>query len=204
MFPPASLPAGDTHSPFCLIFSNAIDFLPLADTIISTIQMYHLKQLIFPWKSCAERKDKMTLTQKRILILLIIIIIAAVLGRLAFRAFLNVLLGGTMWGGNFLWKKRKRKAEFGTPEYDEEIKDISALLWVNENSIPTLLAYGKYDKVQPYEGSQRLLKALEDNQVPHDYYLYEHSGHGLQNDNQVYGEYMRKILEYLDMYMPVK
>lgn len=95
------------------------------------------------------------------------------------------------------------QAEFGTPEYDEEIKDISALLWVNESSVPTLLAYGKYDKVQPYEASQRLLKALEENQVPHDYYLCEHSGHGLQNDNKVYGEYMRKIPEYLAAYMPV-
>ena len=98
---------------------------------------------------------------------------------------------------------REIGAVFGTPEYDEEIKDISALLWVDENTVPTLMAYGKYDKVQPYEGSLRLLKALEDNHVPHDYYLCEHSGHGLQNDSRVYGEYMRKILEYLDTYMPV-
>lgn len=96
------------------------------------------------------------------------------------------------------------KAEFGTPEYDEEMKDISALLWVNENTVPTLMAYGKHDKFQPYEGSQRLLKALEENRVPHDYYLLEHSGHGLQNDNKVYLEYMQKILDYLDTYMPVE
>ena len=95
------------------------------------------------------------------------------------------------------------KAAFGTPAYKEEIKDISALLWINENSVPTLVAYGKYDKVQPYESSQRLLKALKDNHVPHDYYLLEHSGHGLQNDHKVYREYMRKILEYLDTYMPL-
>lgn len=44
----------------------------------------------------------MTLTQKRILILFIIIVAAAVLGRLAFRAVLNFLLGGTIFGGNFL------------------------------------------------------------------------------------------------------
>ncbi len=44
----------------------------------------------------------MTLTQKRILILFVIIVVAAVLGRLAFRAVLNFLLGGTMFGGNFL------------------------------------------------------------------------------------------------------
>lgn len=44
----------------------------------------------------------MTLTQKRIFILLVVIVIAAVLGRLAFRTFLNLLLGGTLFGGNFL------------------------------------------------------------------------------------------------------
>ena len=51
---------------------------------------------------CAERKNNMTLTQKRILILGIIIVIAAVLGRLAVRAVMNLMLGGTMFGGNFL------------------------------------------------------------------------------------------------------
>lgn len=44
----------------------------------------------------------MTLTQERFLILLIVIVVAAVLGRLAARAFLNFLMGGTLFGGNFL------------------------------------------------------------------------------------------------------
>ena len=44
----------------------------------------------------------MTLTQKRILILLIIIVVAFVLGRLAVRGGLNLLVGGTLFGGNFL------------------------------------------------------------------------------------------------------
>lgn len=44
----------------------------------------------------------MTLTQRRILILFAVIIIAAILGRLAVRAVLNLLMGGTLFGGNFL------------------------------------------------------------------------------------------------------
>lgn len=44
----------------------------------------------------------MTRKQKRILILLIIIIAADVLGRLAVRAVMNLMLGGTLFGGNFL------------------------------------------------------------------------------------------------------
>lgn len=44
----------------------------------------------------------MTLVQKRILILVVVIIVAAILGRLAVRAVMNLLLGGTLFGGNIL------------------------------------------------------------------------------------------------------
>ena len=44
----------------------------------------------------------MTLLQKRLIILLVVIIVAAVLGRLVVRAVLNLLVGGTLFGGNFL------------------------------------------------------------------------------------------------------
>lgn len=45
---------------------------------------------------------EMTLTQKRWIILLIIAIVAFIFGRLAVRAAMNLMLGGTMFGGNFL------------------------------------------------------------------------------------------------------
>ena len=93
---------------------------------------------------------------------------------------------------------------FGTDEYDETIKDISALLWVNENTVPSVMAYGKHDKMQSFEASIRLAQALEANGVPHEYIVCEHSGHGLQNDNKQYGLYMEKVCEYLDTYMPAK
>ena len=44
----------------------------------------------------------MELMQKRIMILGVVIVAAAILGRLSVRAFMNVLLGGTLFGGNFL------------------------------------------------------------------------------------------------------
>ena len=44
----------------------------------------------------------MSILTKRIIVLVIIVIAAAVLGQLAVRAFLNFLLGGTLFGGNFL------------------------------------------------------------------------------------------------------
>lgn len=44
----------------------------------------------------------MTLRQKRILIMSIIVIVGLIAGRLAVRAFMNFLVGGTLFGGNFL------------------------------------------------------------------------------------------------------
>ena len=93
---------------------------------------------------------------------------------------------------------------FGTPEYDEAIKDISALLWIDENTVPSVLAYGKYDKVQSFEASVRLDQALTEHNVPHEYIVCEHFGHGLQNDNKEILLYNQKMEEYLDKYMPVK
>jgi len=93
---------------------------------------------------------------------------------------------------------------FGTPEYDEAMKDISALLWVNDNTVPSLMAYGKYDRVQSFEASIRLDETLSAHNIPHDYIILAHSGHGLQNDNKEFHEYYQKIEEYLDKYLPVK
>ena len=44
----------------------------------------------------------MEITRKRVTILLIVIIVAFILGRLAVRAIMNLILGGTMFGGNLL------------------------------------------------------------------------------------------------------
>lgn len=44
----------------------------------------------------------MTLIQKRIIILTVVVIAGIILGRLAVRAITNLMLGGTLFGGNFL------------------------------------------------------------------------------------------------------
>lgn len=44
----------------------------------------------------------MSIAAKRIVILVVIAVVGVVLGRLAVRGFMNMLLGGTLFGGNFL------------------------------------------------------------------------------------------------------
>lgn len=48
------------------------------------------------------RYKKMTFGKKEWIILILVIIAGIVLGRLAVRAVMNLLLGGTLFGGNFL------------------------------------------------------------------------------------------------------
>lgn len=90
---------------------------------------------------------------------------------------------------------------FGTDEYDELVKDISALYWIDKHTVPTILAYGMHDKFQPYEGSVRLHEALAKHNVPHEYIVFKHSGHELQNDNKQMVRYSEAICDYLDKYM---
>lgn len=86
-------------------------------------------------------------------------------------------------------------------EYLAYVKPISADRWVKEGAAPALLAYGTCDKVCPYLSVKPLLAALEKNGVPHDYFEFPHSGHGLQNDNKLYAQYMDTLEEYLAAYM---
>ena len=87
--------------------------------------------------------------------------------------------------------------------YHEKVKPISAMEWISSNPVPSVIAYGKCDKVQPYLGSLRLKAALEENNVDFRYFEMPHSGHGLQNDNAIQRQWMEAVEEYLDKYMPV-
>lgn len=91
-----------------------------------------------------------------------------------------------------------------TDELQEVMKPISAYAWVNENSVPSVIAYGKYDRVCPFKTAKHLVNALEENTIDYKYFEAQHSGHGLQNDYKIYKEFMETVVEYLDKYMPVE
>ena len=86
--------------------------------------------------------------------------------------------------------------------YHEKVKPISAAEWVAENPVPSVVAYGTCDKVQPFAASLRLKAAYEKNGVDFKYFELSHSGHGLQNDDAIQKQWMEAVVEYLDRYMP--
>lgn len=94
--------------------------------------------------------------------------------------------------------------EMKSGDYIEKMKPISAAAWITQNSAPAVVAYGTYDRVQPFKASLRLKAALEENGVDHKYFEFSHSGHGLQNDNAIQKQWMEAIEDYLDKYLPVK
>ena len=87
--------------------------------------------------------------------------------------------------------------------YVEKMKPISAAAWVTSESAPTVVAYGRCDRIQPFKASLRLKTALEENGVDYQYFELPHSGHGLQNDSAIQRQWMEAVEVYLDKYMPV-
>ncbi len=75
---------------------------------------------------------------------------------------------------------------FADGTYLEQVKDISAAMWIDESSVPSVCAYGSWDKAQAFGASKRLDSALTKYNIPHEYIVFAHSGHGLQNDNAKY------------------
>ena len=88
--------------------------------------------------------------------------------------------------------------------YLEKMHIISASEWVSNNPVPTVVAYGTYDRVQAFPASLRLKEALEENNVDYKYLEFTHSGHGLQNDNAMQKKWMEAVEEYLNKYMPTE
>lgn len=93
--------------------------------------------------------------------------------------------------------------EMKDDSYLEKVKPVAASEWVKDNPVPTVVAYGAHDKVQPFAASERLEKALKENNADYKYFVLPHSGHGLQNDNAIYRQWVDEVEEYLEKYMPV-
>lgn len=87
--------------------------------------------------------------------------------------------------------------------YLEKVRSISAIDWIRPDSCPSIVAYGRKDIIQPYDDALRLKAALEENQVDFQFFTAPHSGHGLQNDSNIYRAYMEAVRDGLRRYLPL-
>lgn len=90
--------------------------------------------------------------------------------------------------------------DYGSEAYENAIDSISPASYINQDTIPLLLAYGAGDVVVPPNIKEPMLEALEQNSASYDYILFPNSGHSLYNDPEQMEEYRTKMNEYVEKY----
>ena len=82
------------------------------------------------------------------------------------------------------------------------LKLYSPITHVNENTVPTVLAYGVVDDCVPYSTGAELDAELTKYGVKHDFVTYPNSGHGLNNDPDCDALARSYFVEYVQKYLP--
>jgi acetyl esterase/lipase len=84
--------------------------------------------------------------------------------------------------------------------YRSYIDAISPMMLVNENSVPTLCAYGPKDKIVPVGIKFKLFDVFEKYNVTYDYLNFEHSGHAMLGDPEMQEKFVEMALDYCIRY----
>ncbi len=93
------------------------------------------------------------------------------------------------------------ETELDTQETVSILKQISPAMLVNENTVPTVFAYGVNDKIVPVNLKYELINSLEHAKVDYTYIEFPHSGHAMAFDPDLTKEYLDTVQEYLEKYM---
>lgn len=85
-------------------------------------------------------------------------------------------------------------------DYTQEIRKISPAGIVKDDSVPSLIAYGRIDHCVPVNQKYYLMGAYILHNVPYDYIEFPKSNHGMYNDPDKLQEFLEKSLEYAERY----
>jgi len=85
-------------------------------------------------------------------------------------------------------------------DYALDIQKISPAGIVNDDSVPSLIAYGRIDHCVPVNQKYYLMGAYILHDVPYDYIEFPKSNHGMYNDLDKLQEFLDKSLEYAERY----
>lgn len=85
-------------------------------------------------------------------------------------------------------------------DYSQEIRSISPVCLVQDDSAPSLIGYGLIDHCVRLSQKIYLMDAYEAHHVPYDYIEFPKSNHGMYNDLDKLQEFLDKSLEYANRY----
>ncbi|MBP5674274.1 MAG: alpha/beta hydrolase [Victivallales bacterium] len=92
------------------------------------------------------------------------------------------------------------KEDYESGKMADVVKSISPALWIDENTVPTIAAYGGKDWLVPSTHAEKVREALETHHVPHVFIVYPNSGHFLCDDPDCAKQYRKAILEFCKKY----
>ena len=92
------------------------------------------------------------------------------------------------------------KEDYESGKMADVVKSISPVLWIDENTVPTIAAYGGKDWLVPSTHAEKVREALETHHVPHVFIVYPNSGHFLCDDPDCAKQYRKAILEFCKKY----
>lgn len=117
--------------------------------------------------------------------------------------YLNSELGIDMIEKLVSWSIGKQVTYETKGNFLQEIKAVSPLYYVNENTVPTVINHGKLDTIVPYSNAVALDAKLTEYGVTHVFNTYPNSGHGLDNegDKEINDYAYQLLLEYVQAYI---
>ena len=83
----------------------------------------------------------------------------------------------------------------------EEIKKVSPLYYVNENTVPTIINHGIVDDIVPFRNAQSLDARLTEYGVEHYFNIYPNSSHGLDKDPECSEKAQQLFYEFIKKYL---
>lgn len=86
-------------------------------------------------------------------------------------------------------------------EMSEEIKKISPLYYVNENTVPTIINHGIFDDIVPFRNAVALDKKLTECGVEHYFNIYPNSDHSLTSDPDCFEKSQAQFCEFIKKYL---
>lgn len=85
-------------------------------------------------------------------------------------------------------------------EAEDVINLVSPAAWVNENTIPSLIAYGGKDSIVGTKQHLALIPKLEQYHIPYTYIAFPNSDHPLASDPDSRDAWHEAVLEYAKTY----
>ncbi len=84
---------------------------------------------------------------------------------------------------------------------DAALAAVSPITYVNENTVPTVIAHGEKDTIVPFTNAQNLDAKLTEYGVKHDFVVFPNSDHSLANDPDKSQETTDLLIQYAKEYL---